>query len=128
MPYRLLADLIVIVHFAFMLFVVTGGVLALRWPKVAWVHVPAATWAALIEFFGWVCPLTPFEIALRHRGGEAAYTGGFIAHYLMSVLYPEGLTRAIQVALGVLVLTLNGVVYAVWVARARRQPAGLARQ
>jgi hypothetical protein len=119
MLYRLLADLIVVVHFSFMLFVVAGGALVLRWPKVAWVHVPALIWGALIEFFGWVCPLTPLEVALRHRGGEAAYTGGFIAHYLMSVLYPEGLTRGIQVALGVLVLSLNGVVYAACAARAR---------
>ena len=120
MPYRLLADLIVIVHFAFLLFVVAGGVVTLRWPKVAWVHLPAALWGALIELFGWACPLTPLEVELRHRGGEAAYTGGFVAHYVMSVLYPEGLTRAIQVALGVLVLAFNGVLYAVWAARARR--------
>jgi hypothetical protein len=119
MLYRLLADLIVVVHFSFMLFVVAGGALVLRWPKVAWVHVPALIWGALIEFFGWVCPLTPLEVALRHRGGEAAYTGGFIAHYLVSVLYPEGLTRGIQVGLGVLVLALNGVVYAACAARAR---------
>jgi hypothetical protein len=124
MLYRLLADLIVVVHFAFLLFVVTGGVFALRWPKAAWVHVPAALWGAMIEFFGWVCPLTPLEIVLRHRGGEAAYTGGFIAHYVMSVLYPEGLTRGIQVALGALVLVLNGVVYAVLAPRARRRAAG----
>ncbi len=124
MLYRLLADLIVVTHFAFLLFVVTGGVLALRWPKVVWVHAPAALWGALIEFFGWVCPLTPLEIVLRQRGGEAAYTGGFIAHYVMSILYPEGLTRGIQVVLGVLVLVLNGVVYAVLVARARRRAAG----
>ena len=121
MPYRFLADLIVVVHFAFLLFVVTGGLFALRWPKTAWVHVPAAVWGALIEFFGWICPLTPLEIALRHRGGEAAYTGGFIAHYVMSVLYPDGLTRGIQVVLGVLVVALNGLVYAGLVTRARRR-------
>jgi len=123
MPYRLLADLIVVVHFAFLLFVVTGGAFALRWPRLAWVHVPAAVWGTLIEFSGWVCPLTPLEVALRHRGGEAAYTGGFIAHYVMSVLYPDGLTRGIQVVLGMLVLALNGVVYAVLAARLRSHRA-----
>src|SRR5215470_9085393 len=119
---RLLADLVVLVHFAFLFFVVAGGVLVLRWPRLAWAHIPAAIWGVQIEFSGWICPLTPLEVTLRHRGGEAAYTGGFIAHYLMSVLYPEGLTRAIQVALGVLVLALNGVVYLVLLRRAHSLP------
>jgi len=124
MPYRLLADLIVVVHFGFLLFVVTGGLLALRWPMVAWGHVPAAVWGTLIELFGWICPLTPLEIGLRLRGGEAAYTGGFIAHYVMSVLYPAGLTRGIQVVLGVCVLALNGAVYTTLVVRGRRRATG----
>jgi hypothetical protein len=94
--------------------------LVLRWPRVAWIHVPATIWGVLIEFFGWICPLTPLEIALRHRAGEAAYTGGFIAHYVTSVLYPNGLTRDIQVVLGILVLALNGGIYAVVLARPRR--------
>ncbi len=123
MLYRLLADAIVVLHFGFLLFVVGGGVMALRWPKLAWAHVPAALWGTLIEFFGWTCPLTPLEVGLRHRGGEAEYTGGFIAHYVMSVLYPEGLTRGVQLVLGLLVAALNAAVYTVLVVRARRRAA-----
>ena len=123
MPYHQLADVVLVVHFAFLAFVVVGGALVLRWARVAWLHVPAAIWGVLIEFFGWICPLTPLEIALRHRAGEAAYTGGFIAHYITRVLYPEGLTRAIQVMLGILVLGLNGAIYAVMLVRARRARA-----
>ncbi len=116
---RLLADLVVVLHFVFLLFVVTGGLFALRWPRVAWFHLPAAAWGVLIEFSGWICPLTPLEIGFRVRGGEAPYTGGFIAHYVMSVLYPNGLTRGDQVVLGVLVLALNVAVYAILYARRR---------
>jgi len=118
---RLLADLVVLVHFAFLLFVVAGGLLVLRWPRLAWAHIPAAIWGVLIEFSGWICPLTPLEVSLRHRGGEAAYTGGFIAHYVMGVLYPEGLTRRVQFVLGAAVLALNLAVYGTLVARARRR-------
>ena len=117
MAYHQFADLVLVVHFAFLAFVVAGGACVLRWPRVAWVHVPAVIWGVLIEFFGWICPLTPLEIALRHRAGEAAYTGGFIAHYVMRVIYPDGLTRGIQVMLGILVLALNGGIYAAMIAR-----------
>jgi hypothetical protein len=119
MPYHVLADAVVILHFAFLAFVVVGGVFALRWPRVARVHVPAAVWGVLIEFFGWICPLTPLEIALRQRAGEAPYSGGFVAHYIMSVMYPDGLTRGTQAVLGVLVLALNVGVYAAVIARLR---------
>src|SRR6058998_2037367 len=121
MPYHQLADVVLVVHFAFLAFVVVGGALVLRWARVAWLHLPAALWGVLIEFFGWICPLTPLEIALRHRAGEAAYSGGFVAHYIMRVLYPEGLTHGVQVVLGLLVLALNGIVYAAVVVRARRR-------
>jgi len=117
MAYHQFADLVLVVHFAFIAFVVAGGAFVLRWPRVAWAHVPAVIWGVLIEFFGWICPLTPLEIALRHRAGEAAYTGGFIAHYVMRVIYPDGLTRGIQVMLGILVLALNGGIYAAMIAR-----------
>ena len=117
MAYHQFADLLLVVHFAFLAFVVAGGAFVLRWPRVAWAHVPAVIWGVLIEFFGWICPLTPLEIALRHRAGEAAYTGGFIAHYVMRVIYPDGLTRGIQVMLGILVLALNGGIYAAMIAR-----------
>ena len=117
MAYHQFADLVLVVHFAFLAFVVAGGAFVLRWPRVAWAHVPAVIWGVLIEFFGWICPLTPLEIALRHRAGEAAYTGSFIAHYVMRVIYPDGLTRGIQVMLGILVLALNGGIYAAMIAR-----------
>jgi hypothetical protein len=111
--YRGLADLVLVVHLAFVLFVVLGGLLALRWPRVAWVHVPVALYGATIEFVGFICPLTPLEIWLRRRGGEAGYEGGFIEHYIMAALYPTGLTREIQLALGVGVLLLNAIVYTI---------------
>jgi hypothetical protein len=122
MLYRALADLVFVVHFAFVLFVVFGGLLALRWPRVAWVHVPVALYGAVIEFVGFICPLTPLEVWLRRLGGEAGYEGGFVERYITAALYPTGLTREIQLALGVGVLVLNAVVYAfVW--RRRRRSA-----
>ncbi|MEP0546199.1 MAG: DUF2784 domain-containing protein [Rhodothermales bacterium] len=120
MLYRFLADLVVVFHLAFVLFVVVGGLLVLRRPRLAWLHVPAAAWGALIEFAGWICPLTPLENRLRRLGGEAGYTGGFVEEYLLAVLYPSGLTRTHQFVLGALVLVLNLAVYA-WLLRGRRQ-------
>ncbi len=111
MPYGLLADVLLVIHAAFVLFVVAGGLLVLRWPRLAWVHLPAAVWGAVIEFAGFICPLTPIEKAWRRAGGGTAYQGGFIEHYVTAALYPSGLTRAIQIGLGVLVLALNGWVY-----------------
>ena len=115
----LLADLVLLVHFAFVAFVVAGGLLVVRWPRLAWAHVPAAAWGALIEFAGWICPLTPLENDLRAAAGERPYTGDFVARYLIPVLYPEGLTRNVQLALGVLVLFVNAAVY--WRVIARRR-------
>ena len=120
MFFRGAADLVLVVHLAFVLFVVLGGLLALRWPRVAWVHVPIALYGAMIEFVGFVCPLTPLEIWLRRRGGEAGYEGGFIEHYITAAIYPSGLTREIQLALGAAVLVLNGIVYFFWWRRRRR--------
>ena len=117
---RALADLVLVVHLAFVLFVVLGGLLALRWPRVAWAHAPVAIYGATIEFVGFVCPLTPLEVWLRRRGGEAGYEGGFVEHYVTAALYPSGLTREVQVALGVAVLALNAVVYAAYAKRRRR--------
>jgi hypothetical protein len=120
MPYRLLADLVLVVHLAFVMFVVLGGLLVLRWPRVAWVHVPVALYGAVIEFVGFICPLTPLEIWLRRLGGQAGYEGGFIEHYVTAAIYPTGLTREIQLALGLGVLVLNAIVYAmVWRRRKR---------
>jgi hypothetical protein len=127
-PYRLLADAVVIVHALFVVFVVAGGLLALRWPRVLWIHLPAAIWGALIEFAGWICPLTPLENALRRRGGEAGYAGGFVEHYVLPVLYPAALTRTTQLVLGALVIVVNVLVYGIVIrassgGRSRRKAA-----
>jgi hypothetical protein len=115
MSARIAADLIVLIHLGFVLFVVAGGFLALRWRWMPWLHLPAAVWGALIEFAGWICPLTPWENALRRAAGEAGYPGGFVEHYLLPVLYPAGLTREVQLALGLLVVAVNALAYAmVW--------------
>ena len=115
---RIAADAVLLIHFAFVLFVVLGGALALRWPKIAWIHLPAAIWGALIEFAGWICPLTPLEVELRRASGEAGYSGDFIEHYLVGLLYPEGLTRQTQIVLGVVVVAINVALYAVVARRA----------
>jgi Protein of Unknown function (DUF2784) len=109
--YRILADAALILHLAFIAFVTLGGFLVLRRPALAWVQLPAVIWATATEFLGLICPLTPLENHLRALGGEAGYGGGFIEHYLTAWIYPAGLTRPVQVALGVLVLAVNLVVY-----------------
>jgi len=113
MLWRALADLIVTLHLGFVLFVALGGLLALRWRRAVWLHLPALLWGAGIEFLHGICPLTPLENHLRSLGGEAGYAGGFVEHYLLPVLYPAGLTQDIQLVLGAFVVTLNVVVYAV---------------
>ncbi len=120
MGWRILADAVLLLHLAFILFVVLGGILVLRRPNLAWVHVPAALWGAAIEFLGWICPLTPLENWLRAQGGEAGYSGGFISHYLLPVVYPAGLTRGIQLALGGFVVAVNLAVYLLLWRRGRR--------
>jgi hypothetical protein len=123
MFYRAVADAVLIAHFAFVLFVVLGGLLVLRWPKLAWLHVPAVAWAAFVEFSGWICPLTPLEISLRRGTGEAGYAGDFIEHYIVAAIYPQGLTREIQQMLGAAVLLLNAAIYIAVVLRSRRAKA-----
>jgi hypothetical protein len=120
MLYRLSADLVLIVHLAFVLFVALGGFLVLRRPRLMWLHLPAVVWGALIEFLGVFCPLTPLETLLRELGGQTGYEGDFIAHYITDVLYPSGLTRGIQVALGFGALLLNVAIYGYWLLRKRR--------
>ncbi len=120
MSYRLAADALVILHAAFIAFVVFGGLLALRWRWLAALHLPAAAWGVLIEAFGWICPLTPLELSWRAAAGEAGHAGGFIERYLVAVLYPPGLTRGTQWALAALLLLGNGVVYAFWLRQGRR--------
>jgi hypothetical protein len=119
----MVADAVVAVHLAFVLFVMLGGLLAIRWPWIMWLHVPAALWGVFIEFAGWICPLTPLENYLRQQSGAAGYRGDFIAHYILPVLYPIGLTRRSQVALGLLALIVNAGVYTFIFLRHRRLPA-----
>ena len=111
MIYGLLADLVLALHALFVVFVVLGGLLALRWRRAAFVHVPCALWGAWVELVGWICPLTPLEVSLRQQAGEGGYAGGFLEQYLVPILYPGDLTRGIQIGLGVVVLVLNVAIY-----------------
>ena len=120
MWYRIAADSVLLVHLAFVLFVVLGGLLVFRWHWIAWVHLPIAIYGAAIEFIGFTCPLTPFENWLRRRSGEAGYAGDFIDHYITALVYPSGLTRSMQLVLGVGVLLLNVTVYMIWLRRRRK--------
>jgi hypothetical protein len=113
MLYRAFADIVVLLHLGFVLFVVFGGLLVLRRGRWAWVHLPAAGWGASVELLGWVCPLTPLEVTLRRAGGEAGYAGGFVEQYFLPLLYPGELTRQDQIFLGSLVVALNLLVYGV---------------
>ncbi len=121
MIYRFLADATMALHFLFIAFVAAGGLLALRRPRLAWAHLPCAVYGALIELFGWICPLTPLENHLRRLGGQAGYPGGFVERYLMPVIYPEPFPRWLALALGAAVLAVNAAVYAAVLARARRR-------
>jgi len=111
--YRLAADLLVLLHFLFILFVIAGGFAVLKWHWMAFVHLPAAAWGALIEYRGWICPLTPMENRLRQLAGEQGYAEGFIEHYILPVIYPSGLTRDLQTTLGTIVIVINVLVYGV---------------
>jgi hypothetical protein len=119
MPYRFLADALVIAHFAFVTFVIFGGALVVRWPRMAFAHLPAAAWGVFVEFSGVICPLTYAENHLRQLGGGATYQGDFVDHYIMPILYPSGLTRNIQFVLGGGILLLNLTLYII-VLRGRR--------
>lgn len=114
MPYRILADGVVLIHFAFIAFCVFGGLLTFRWPRVTWLHVPAAVWGVAIALAGRTCPLTPLENWLRRSAGQPGYRGGFIFHYLLPIIYPASLTRTTQVLLGSLLLLVNASIY--WIA------------
>lgn len=119
MIYRWLADVTVVVHGAFVVFVMVGAFLALRWRWLVWLHLPAAIWAVLIEYAGWICPLTPLENAFRARAGESGYAGDFIEHYVLRALYPQGLTRTTQLVLGSLALGVNIAAYALLIRQSR---------
>lgn len=109
--YLLLADLVLIVHLAFVVFVLCGGLLVLRWRWIAWLHLPAVAWGAVVEFTDRICPLTPLENWLRKQGGETVYRSDFISEYLLPVLYPGILTRNLQLLLGTVVVAFNAAVY-----------------
>jgi hypothetical protein len=121
--YRALADAVLVLHLAFVAFAVAGGLLAVRRPRIALVHLPAVAWSAWVELAGRPCPLTPLENRLRALGGAQTYSESFVEHYLLPVLYPAALTREIQLVLGALVLAINAAVYAAVVRRLRRPPA-----
>lgn len=115
MIYAALADLTLVLHFAFILFVVFGGITVAKWPWMLWVHLPAAVYGVLIELGGWICPLTPLENWLRQQAGQQGYTGSFVEHYLLPVIYPEDLTRNVQFVLAALVFLVNAAIYTfVW--------------
>ena len=117
---RVAADFIVIIHFGFIVFIVLGGLLVFRWPKLMWLHLPAVAWGVVIEFAGFICPLTPLENRLRIAAGESGYSSRFIDKYLIPVVYPDGLDGPTQIALGVLVISINLVLYGVVVAKRKR--------
>jgi hypothetical protein len=118
MSARLLADAVLLLHLGFVLFVAAGALAVVRWPRLAWLHLPAVAWGVAISFTGAVCPLTPLELYLRARAGQHGYAGGFIDHYLLGIIYPEGLTRGLQVGIGVAALGVNLAAYA-WLCRLR---------
>ena len=121
--YRLLADAVVVIHVCFVAFVMTGGFLVLKWPKLIYAHIPAALWGVMIEFGGWICPLTPLEKSLRMRGGQPGYQGDFIDHYILPALYPHGLTRNTQAMLGILALLVNVAAYFLYFRKRARASA-----
>ena len=108
---RVLADALVAFHLAFIVFVMLGALPAFRWPRVVWVHLPCVAWGVFVELAGWICPLTPLEVELRRKAGLQGYTGGFIENYVIPVVYPDALTRALQVGLGFAALALNVFLY-----------------
>ncbi len=111
------ATAVVVLHLLFIVFATAGAALLVRWPRLVWLHLPAVLWAGYVAVTGTICPLTPLENQLRQWAGSAAYSGGFIEHYLLALIYPSGLTREVQVGLGVFVLLLNAMLYARWLWR-----------
>ena len=120
MTASLAANAVLLLHGLFIAFVVGGAALLWCWPRLVWLHLPAVAWGATVEFTGWLCPLTPLENHLRRAAGAQGYSGGFVEHYLLPLIYPEGLTRDAQWWLGAVVLSINGLLYALWWTRRRR--------
>ncbi len=111
MFYRLAADAVVLLHFGYAIFVVAGGLLVFRWRWIALLHLPAVIWGVLLEFFGWMCPLTPLELRLRAAGGQTGYSGGFVEHYIQPVLYFVDSDVIVQFAIGSFVILVNLAIY-----------------
>jgi hypothetical protein len=111
MLYSALAEGTLVLHAAFVVFVLFGGLLALRWRKLPWLHLPSVLWVILIELNGWICPLTPLENRLRVAAGARGYSGGFIEHYLLPLVYPPGLTPGLQALFAMIVAGVNIAVY-----------------
>lgn len=118
--YNILADAIVVIHFLFIAFVICGGLLVIRWPRISFAHLPAAVWGAAVEIFGLVCPLTPLENRFHNLAGNASYSGDFISRYLLPVIYPENLTTTIQQVLGGLVIAINIIIYVIAIRKHRK--------
>ena len=121
MGWGALADFVVGIHVGFVLFVIFGGLLVLKWPKTAWLHLPAVAWGVWVELAGWICPLTPLENHLRAQGGGGVYRESFVERYLLPVLYPDALTRELQFALAAAILATNAVIYGRIILMRRRQ-------
>ena len=117
---RIAADAVLVLHLAFILFVVLGALLVLRYAWIAWLHVPAAIWGAWVELTNRICPLTVLENALRSRAGQSGYSESFVEHYLVPVIYPAGLDRTMQFWLAGILVTINVVLYALWLLRRRK--------
>jgi hypothetical protein len=124
MIYRWLADVVVVLHTSIVVFVILGGLLVWRWRWLALLHIPFFIWGVLVEYAEWICPLTPLENALRHRAGDAGYTGSFVEHYFIPVLYPTGLTTSMHWVLGSVVFGVNALAYGALISRMRRPPRG----
>jgi hypothetical protein len=120
MTYRIAADLVVLIHFAFIAFVVFGALLVARWGWLVWLHLPVFAWGVIVETTGRLCPLTDVENALREKAGQSGYPGGFIDHYLLAIIYPAGLTRNMQLGLALVAFAINALIYA-WLYRLRRK-------
>ena len=121
MIYSFLADLLVLFHLVFILYVIAGALLIFKWPKTLWLHLPSCFWGMTVEFTGWICPLTPWEIRLRRLAGEEGYTGSFIEHYLIPIIYPSGLNREIQMLMGCIVLIVNLSLYTLILIKRRKR-------
>lgn len=121
MIYQILADGVVVLHLAFILFVVLGGILVVFLPKVVWFHIPCVIWGVVIELTGGICPLTPFEIYLRTKAGQSVYQGDFVVHYIEPIIYPANLTRELQIMFSLGVILINAAVYSYLLLSRRRK-------